>query len=60
MIIRISRIGALRVDGRADLRGVHRARRQASEQYLTCSQFLAHRLRQVIGRPQRAQDLVGR
>jgi hypothetical protein len=34
-------------------------RRQASEQYLTSSQFLAQALRQHMGRPQRAQALVG-
>ena len=30
------------------------------EQYFTSSQFVAQRLRQVIGRPQVAQGLVGR
>ena len=35
------------------------ARRQASEQYFTCAQFFAHRLRQVISRPQAAQGLLG-
>ena len=34
-------------------------RRQASEQYFTCAQFFAHRLRQVISRPQVAQGLLG-
>ncbi len=34
--------------------------RQASEQYLTCSQFLAQALRQLMGRPQTAQGLLGR
>jgi hypothetical protein len=34
-------------------------RRQASEQYLTCSQVRAQRLRQVISRPQAAQGLLG-
>jgi hypothetical protein len=43
--------------------GIHSrggCRRQASEQYFTSAQFLAHRLRQVIGRPQVAQGLLGR
>ena len=34
--------------------------RQASEQYNTDSQFLAHALRHVILRPQTAQGLLGR
>ena len=34
--------------------------RHLSEQYLTCSQVLAQRLRQTIGRPQQAQVLTGR
>jgi hypothetical protein len=33
--------------------------RQASEQYLTSSRFFAQALRQLIGRPQCAQGLVG-
>lgn len=33
--------------------------RQALEQYFTSSQFLAQALRQLMGRPQRAQGLVG-
>ena len=33
--------------------------RQASEQYLTSSQFLAQLLRQVISRPQATQILLG-
>jgi len=43
--------------------GIHSrggCRRQASEQYFTSAQFLAHRLRQVIGRRQVAQGLLGR
>jgi 3-phenylpropionate/cinnamic acid dioxygenase small subunit len=36
------------------------SRRQRSEQYFTLSQFLAQDFRQVIGRPQTAQDLEGR
>jgi hypothetical protein len=31
-----------------------------SEQYFTSCQFFVHRFRQVIGRPQVAQGLVGR
>lgn len=34
--------------------------RQASEQYLTASQFFAQALRQLMGRPQTAQGLLGR
>jgi len=34
--------------------------RQASEQYNTCSQFLAHALRQVMSRPQVLQGLLGK
>ena len=37
-----------------------RSRRQRSEQYLTSSQTRSHFLRQVNGRPHRAQILVGR
>jgi hypothetical protein len=40
--------------------GARRDPRQASEQYFTSSQLRAHRFRQVIGRPQVAQGLVGR
>jgi hypothetical protein len=36
------------------------ARRQASLQYFTVSQFLAHFLRHVNGRPQCAQGRLGR
>jgi hypothetical protein len=36
------------------------ARRQASEQNFTSSQFRAQRRRQVIGRPQATQGLLGR
>jgi hypothetical protein len=36
------------------------ARRQACEQYFTASQTFSQRLRQVIGRPQWAQGLLGR
>jgi len=36
------------------------ARRQASEQYFTSSQLRAQRRRQVMGRPQAAQGLLGR
>ena len=35
------------------------ARRQASEQYFTSAQFFAQRLRQLIGRPQATQGLLG-
>ena len=35
-------------------------RRQASEQYLTDSQFLAQDLRQVISLPQVAHNLLGK
>jgi hypothetical protein len=34
--------------------------RQASEQYSTCSQFLAQALRHVMSRPQVLQGLLGR
>ncbi len=34
-------------------------RRHASEQYFTCSQVRAQRLRQVMGRPQATQGLEG-
>jgi hypothetical protein len=34
--------------------------RQASEQYFTSSQFLAHDLRQVISLPQTRQILLGK
>jgi hypothetical protein len=47
--------GIVLVDG-----AFNRVRRQTSEQYLTSSQFLAQRLRQVIGRPQVAQGFTGR
>ena len=33
--------------------------RQASEQYLTSAQVFSHRLRQVMGRPQATQGLLG-
>jgi hypothetical protein len=33
---------------------------QASEQYFTASQFLAHDLRHVISRPQTRQGLLGK
>ena len=42
------------------LSDAHPDRRQASEQYFTSFQFFAHFFRQIIGRPQMAQDLVGR
>lgn len=35
------------------------ARRQASEQYLTCSHERSHFFRHVISRPQAVQGLVG-
>jgi hypothetical protein len=34
-------------------------RRQASLQYFTSAQFFSQRLRQVIGRPQATQGLLG-
>ena len=34
--------------------------RQASEQYSTCAQFLAHALRHVMSRPQVLQGLLGK
>jgi len=34
--------------------------RQASEQYSTCSQFLAQALRQVMSRPHALQRLLGK
>ena len=34
--------------------------RQATEQQSTCSQFLAHALRQLISRPHALQGLLGR
>jgi hypothetical protein len=34
--------------------------RQASEQYNTCSQFLAQALRQVMSRPHALQGLLGK
>ena len=34
--------------------------RQRSEQYLTSSQFFAQALRQLMGRPQTTQGLLGR
>ena len=34
--------------------------RQASEQWRTCSQFFAQALRQLMGRPQVTQGLLGR
>ena len=34
--------------------------RQAAEQYFTSAQFLAQRLRQLIGRPQVTQGLLGK
>ena len=40
--------------------GAPLARRQASEQNFTSSQLRAQRRRQVIGRPQAAQGLLGR
>jgi hypothetical protein len=36
------------------------ARRQASEQYFTSSQFFAQALRQTISRPQTEQGLLGK
>jgi hypothetical protein len=35
-------------------------RRQASEQYFTSAQFLAQRRRQLMGRPQPSQGLLGK
>jgi hypothetical protein len=35
-------------------------RRQASEQYFTSAQFLAQRRRQLMGRPQASQGLLGK
>jgi len=36
------------------------ASRQDCEQYLTCSQFLAHDLRHVMTRSQRSHSLLGK
>jgi hypothetical protein len=41
-------------------RQAERLRRQASLQKRTCGQSLSHFLRQVNGRPQAAQSLVGK
>jgi hypothetical protein len=45
---------------RGGVGGVLRRERQASEQYFTSSQTLAHLRRQVKGRPQMTQIFVGR